>query len=167
MTGLPNLKMKKYPNLKSNWSHMWRVETISVMHLPLWDEVDWSNKVLSKFIFFLLNAVLSKSAVFVHSFECCSFEIQLISKECYLVKLPLPIQNRLIDQIHSFEIRLNFERTAFERMYKNSAFWKNGIRKKKMNFERTLLSIDLVPIEQYMFVPKLNCYDKKERVWTK
>ncbi len=42
-----------------------------------WDEVVWSNNVLSKFIFFLLSAVLSKSSHFWHSIECRSFKINV------------------------------------------------------------------------------------------
>jgi hypothetical protein len=38
----------------------------------------------------------------------------------------------------SFEIQFFFERTAFERKPKIRKVWKNGIQKKKMNFERTL-----------------------------
>jgi hypothetical protein len=38
----------------------------------------------------------------------------------------------------SFEIRFFFERTAFERKPKIRKVRKNGIQKKKMNFERTL-----------------------------
>ena len=45
------------------------LRSIGIFWLNFGDEVDWSNNVRSKFIFFLLNAVRSKSAVCVCSFE--------------------------------------------------------------------------------------------------
>ena len=58
----------------------------------------------------------------------------------------------------SFEIRFFFEWTAFERKPKIRKVWKNGIRKKKMNFERTLFDqttlsrLDTWLVSIYIFI---------------
>ncbi len=68
-----------------------------------WDEVNWSNNVLSKFIFFFRMPFFRKAQFLYILSNKSSFKIKPISKERYSVERLYSILNLSFDWILSFE----------------------------------------------------------------